>query len=85
MISQQILMSLEPVIADQEDMANGFATELKAQIQSYFKFALDPESSEFLAEYWTATYFDPVKKGILNPSQVEVVRSYLESKKIGST
>ena len=67
------------MIANEEDSANSFAKELKVQIESYFAFALDPNSKEFLAEYWTACYLDPVKKGILTPSQVEIVQSYLLS------
>ena len=67
------------MIANEEDSAHLFAKELKLQIESYFAFALDPNSTEFLAEYWTACYFDPVKKGILSPSQVETVRAYLLS------
>ena len=74
-----ILKSLEPIIADQNDSANGFATELKAQFEGYFSFALDPTSEDFLPEYWTATYFDPVRKGILNPDEIDIVRAYLES------
>ena len=67
------------MIANEEDSANSFAKELKVQIESYFAFALDPNSKDFLAEYWTACYLDPVKKGILTPSQVETVQSYLLS------
>ena len=67
------------MIANEEDSANSFAKELKVQIESYFAFALDPNSKDFLAEYWTACYLDPVKKGILTPSQVEIVQSYLLS------
>ena len=76
---KQILKSLEPVIAEPKDIAHGFAKELKVQIQSYFAFALDPSSPDFLAEYWTACFFDPVKKGILTPDQISIVKAFLLS------
>ena len=36
------------MIADEEDSAHSFAKELKLQIESYFAFALNSTSTEFL-------------------------------------
>ena len=80
MSAQELLLTLAPILGNEDDSAHSFAKEFDFQVRKYFAFLLNSKASDFLAIYWTTTFLAPVYRGIISPDEMSVVRIYLESK-----
>ena len=78
---QSILRTLESIIDDVEHSAGPFCEELHKQISEYFNFILNPEAPDFIDLYYVASYLAPVHKFVIGPSELAIVRKYLEGRK----
>ena len=79
---QSILRTLESIIDDVDHSAGPFCGELHKQMTEYFNFILNPNAPDFIDLYYVATYLAPIHKFVIGPSELTIVRKYLEGIKL---
>ena len=75
-----VLKTLQAIIDNEEHTARDFCGELHKQLSSYFVFLINPDAVGFLPIYYVASYLSPIHKFVIGPSQIAIVREYLERK-----
>ena len=58
-------------------LAKDFASTLLEEFQSYFKFLLDTESSDYDPTYVAATYLDPVLNVCLEDDEIKAAKKFI--------
>ena len=62
-----------------KNVAKGFCTDLKTELNKYFRFVLDPDFPEFLPVYVAATYLDPFYKFALDEEMSRTAKEYIKT------
>ena len=75
-------MTLQQIKDDVDHTARLFCGELHKNMASYFDYILNPAAPDFIDLYYVASYLAPIHKFVIGPTELTIVRKYLESKHV---
>ena len=75
-----MMESLKPLVENEADSANLFASELQDHFKYQFGFLLSKEDRDFQPLFWLATYLSPVYRVALSTVEIEEAKKFAKSK-----